>query len=576
MSIFRDKSLGPDIDMLDGGMPLTDRAQFFVDVLNDIPGLPGRLIGTDQGRALLLYGFATIVGLAAMDFDVANAMVENSLNHGVGKKHGKNHAGFSGGVDGDGVVDPDGDLHTHRDRHSEIDVPLPDSNVSLDIIASAGIESGLGLVEVDSVKSLALGDGGVGDQLLNKLYEKTVVDSSGSQAVAILLNPAVVELSDTTLVDASTKSDHLRTMRGGFDTIPLESTHIVFGTAPNGQAVVVLAKNVDGSLTGFKDGSEDGKIFGMQFGSGEASNLLGIMTTIDGIEVFQPLLDPTSGRVLVPTGTIKNGIATYMADLEGGNKPLAQVIPLEGYESPVFSALQDMVAQEESGRFTLTSVEDGLLFDGKPTGVSVDKNGVMTIDVNGSDVVIDQSQIHFSDDGLQIDGFEDKNLDGNWESSISPAESAATKLLEDNDITSDTYTQTVVDGVVMVTDKETGKVMMQSSESGVLQGIEFATKIAANSCEPTPYKPSPGGMIVPNNDYLLSPTDYFSVLVNEEFKYRSNSGYFTFILVDKEKQCWAISDGLYYFYRDKEGVGKQVPLIPLTPAELDEFAFTPR
>ncbi len=85
---------------------------------------------------------------------------------------------------------------------------------------------------------------------------------------------------------------------------------------------------------------------------------------------------------------------------------------------PQFSALQNLVANEESGRFTLTSVEDGLLFDGKPTGIDVDNNGVMTIDVNGEEVVVDPSTVHFGHDGLSIDGYEDVNNDGVWELSV--------------------------------------------------------------------------------------------------------------------------------------------------------------
>ncbi len=155
-------------------------------------------------------------------------------------------------------------------------------------------------------------------------------------------------------------------------------------------------------------------------------------------------------------------------------------------------------------------------------------------------------------------------------------EQSAAKLLESYGIDPETYTMADVDGVVTVTDNETGIVMMQSSESGVLYGIEFETKIAAKSCEQTPFKPSKGGMIEFNKDYPFTASEYFTQIVYNDLKYFSESGDFYDILLDRTRQCWAISDGTNFFYRDKEGVARQVPLIPMTIAELKKFAFTPR
>lgn len=80
---------------------------------------------------------------------------------------------------------------------------------------------------------------------------------------------------------------------------------------------------------------------------------------------------------------------------------------------PQFSALQDLVANEESDKYSLPSAEDGLLFDGQPTGVDVDKNGVISINVNGETVIIDPATVHFGVDGLQIDGY-DLDETGAW------------------------------------------------------------------------------------------------------------------------------------------------------------------
>lgn len=259
--------------------------------------------------------------------------------------------------------------------------------------------------------------------------------------------------------------------------------------------------------------------------------------------------------------------------------PAATVIPTPTLH-PQFIALQDQIAASGE-RFTLNS--DGTVQDGATTipGLHFAPDGKVTITVDGEPVEIDPSIMKFDDEnGLSIEGFNDADGDGDWEEAISEAMQETNKLIETyglaDEVAEGKITVTEEGGVVTVIDNETGKVMMQSSEDGLLQGIEFATKIAANSCESTPYKPSPGGMIVPNKDYSPTPSEYFTSLINRELGYRSESGYYYGILLDREKQCWASTDGAYFFYRDKDRVAQQVPLIPMTFEELQEFAFTPR
>ncbi len=83
--------------------------------------------------------------------------------------------------------------------------------------------------------------------------------------------------------------------------------------------------------------------------------------------------------------------------------------------NPQFSALQDQIAASGE-RFTLNP--DGTVQDGATAipGLQVDKNGKVTITVNGEPVEIDSSIMNFDDEnGLSIDGFKDTDANGDWE-----------------------------------------------------------------------------------------------------------------------------------------------------------------
>ncbi|MBE0681722.1 MAG: hypothetical protein IH589_07380 [Anaerolineales bacterium] len=91
--------------------------------------------------------------------------------------------------------------------------------------------------------------------------------------------------------------------------------------------------------------------------------------------------------------------------------PTATVIPTPTLH-PQFIALQESIAASGE-RFTLMT--DGTVQDGGVSvpGLQVDPKGVMTIDVNGEDVVVDPSAVHLGPDGVQVDGYE-LNDDGEW------------------------------------------------------------------------------------------------------------------------------------------------------------------
>lgn len=404
-----------DLEVLEGGRPPSEFVARLNEFVSELPEAMTRLFTTREGLTLLLYTFAAGVTLSAVDFDNAMAMVKAQLPDGAAGAGetlnlGNLHFEDEGDDDDMGRIY----LGSSDSRHQAFFVQDPPGvnfeGDSAGVLPNAGIEFGLGINQVDSVEIYPAYSSPETDKLLAYVHSEAI-----AQGVVFAPDAAVIRLTDTELRPTSSNPALLDQHRGGFTVESVEKTDIIFArSALTGQAIVVLAQNEDGSLTGFKTGDERAKASEMVFGEGESARYLGIYIEIDGQRVFQPLYDPDTGRILVPTGEIEGETGAVFASTSSG-KPLASLVAaFNNYESPAFNALQDMVAQEETGKYTLISVEDGLLFDGKPTGIDVDANGVMTIDVNGEDVVVDPSAVHLGPDGVQVDGYE-LDDDGEWE-----------------------------------------------------------------------------------------------------------------------------------------------------------------
>lgn len=366
-----------------------------------------------------------------------------------------------------------------------------------------------------------------------------------------------IEFQDTDFVQVSPAANG---GRGGVTHgNVVEASSIIVGRESNsGQLFAVLAVDGNGNLTGVKTGLEPLEPVPMVFGPTGTNfeNTLGVWV---GGE-FEPLIK-NDGTIFIPTETEPKPM------IPAGSVDVGM---LKDYIPPQYANVSTMFNEHD---YTI-NVEDGTVSrDGVVVnGFTVDKNGNMTMEVNGEQVAVEMTDVELDgDDGMRVKGkIYDIDTDS-WIEYESPAESAVTKILEDNNIKSDTYTQTVVDGVVTVIDKETGKVMMQSSESGVLHGIEFATKIAANSCEPTPYKPDQSGRISSADGPALR--EYLTEMKNE-LSYRSGSLITYNIVINREMQCWGFANRNNFLYRDKDRVPHRLPLISLTDDQLMEFLFS--
>lgn len=399
--MFTDKRI-PDLAALEGGAPLNDGVRLFWDIIKELPEAARRLFATPQGWAAILGISAAALGLTAVDFDHAQAMVghnapdhTNPLGGGFPCLDDENVCGYA-------------------------DSPP---------IRASGVAPGLGLSDVDVVTRIPLGKSRIVDDLLEKLAAQ-----AKKSGIHLAVGGAyVVEMSDLRSIPRSSHTDNLIYMRGGvfpdgqtpsgFSPLVIDSRMIAFArVAETGQPVVALAQSENGDLTGLTE-LGDGKLFDLKYGPSGWDHTLGIEVEMNGSMVFQPLIDTRDGRILIPNGQVIDGVSQVAAE-GGGGKPLAVLPEFAGYVSPTFEQLQSLVAESE--KYTLTSYEDGLLYDGSPIpGLTVDRDGNIILTVGNEQVTLDPADVNFDDDGIDIDGYEWDEETGAWVEMESEAEQAA-------------------------------------------------------------------------------------------------------------------------------------------------------
>ncbi len=403
--LIKDNSM-PDVATLEGGAPLTDAAQLIVDIVKDLPESTRRLFATPEGWALVVGAAATALGFSAIDFDNAMAMVKSDHLQSLGVDVGDDDS-LDLGTNGKLYVDQ-GRVKDGHESYFVVDSDVQresDGNTQIE-----GILSGLGLGEVDSVIKYPAYSNPLTDQVLANVHAASIRDTGHYFSP----DAYVVRLVDAELKTANTVPGYTHLQRGGFVPIEKEATNLVFAKiAGTDQMVVGLAVDADGKLSGFKTGEENAKVFGLQLGQGEWGDMLGITINIDGQDVFQPLIDCNTGTILIPNGDIVDGVSQFNAN-GGGGKPLAALAEFAGYVSPEFVNLQNEVAKHEN--FTLTSLEDGILFEGSPIpGLEVNRAGDLLLTVGGETVVLDPADVNFDDEnGISIDGYDWDEEVGGW------------------------------------------------------------------------------------------------------------------------------------------------------------------
>lgn len=153
---------------------------------------------------------------------------------------------------------------------------------------------------------------------------------------------------------------------------------------------------------------------------------------------------------------------------------------------------------------------------------------------------------------------------------VPTAESAAIALFDKYNVDPATYTLAEVNGVIVGTDNETGTEIFRDGRFE----IGFAVELAKKDCEPTDFEPNQYGLLQDKD--LDSFGEYFAKLLgdtNDNNFSLSDNMRFSDVLVDRAKQCWAITNGDAFLYRVETDRVSVIPIIHLTKDEVIEFSF---
>jgi hypothetical protein len=254
---------------------------------------------------------------------------------------------------------------------------------------------------------------------------------------------------------------------------------------------------------------------------------------------------------------------------------------------PQFIELQTFIAS--SARFTLLpdgTIEEQTVDGGRQTvpNLHVDQNGVINIIFNNEHVLIETSQISFDDEnGLTINGYE-LNETGEWVEANMAQEMVA-DILSQYSVEPENVTISEVDGIITVTDNETGNVLFETDGDQTKFSLVFAADtIAATSCEPTDFKPAKHNGLLPgaSADVLAEYAKYFDIVINDSGVPRWSGIKLQYFLIDREQQCWGIfrqtnkedaNKDKVIVYHDEKGVAQVIPLLDaITWDEIYAFA----
>jgi hypothetical protein len=245
---------------------------------------------------------------------------------------------------------------------------------------------------------------------------------------------------------------------------------------------------------------------------------------------------------------------------------------------PQFIELQNRIA--DSGE-NLTLLPNGQIEENGIAipNLQVDQNGEISILVEGENIIVDLTDVTF-ENGLIIEGYT-LNENGEWVEAVLTPEQMVMEIFEQNGVDVERFNNETVtvnpseDGKgFSVTYKETGKVLMENDGTQTKFEIGFVTdEIAAKSCEPTHYRPNANNPAVMEEDGMSLGYYTFDTVTRSGGELQSTDPYFN-ILINRDLRCWGASEGRHFYYRDKDGVSHEIPLIGLTRKEVIRFMFS--
>ena len=262
-----------------------------------------------------------------------------------------------------------------------------------------------------------------------------------------------------------------------------------------------------------------------------------------------------------------NMIVTYQPD---GTSDTAQkfILPLDNdiqprlkrarFVAPEISP-ESLLPQEVKEKFELAGIDlKDLTKDGLPITLKSGEVVLLTNDELEKNIFLGQDNVlQYRDESNQNVIYTFDKETGKWGVAVSEAESAAIALFNKYEINPVTYTLTEVDGVMIGTDKKTGKEILRGGRFE----LGYAVELAKKDCESTGFE-TDNGSPDENIKDKDSANRYLEKLLRDvNYKPEEIELLFFNVLVDRKKQCWGFADatGDALLYRDEAGLPQVIP-----------------
>jgi hypothetical protein len=166
---------------------------------------------------------------------------------------------------------------------------------------------------------------------------------------------------------------------------------------------------------------------------------------------------------------------------------------------------------------------------------------------------------------------------GFWGEAESKAMQQANELVEKYEL-GDKVTVTEKGGQVNVVDNTTRRVLIKTNGERIIYDLVFGVDtIAANSCESTPFLPSPSiGLMLGQSapEFFESYLRKLEKELNFITELEADGSAGMPLLIDRKERCWGYLNNNRLIYRDAEGVAQELALIPRPIEEVKAFRLS--
>ncbi len=426
----------------------------------------------------------------------------------------------------------------------------PEEKASFDLGPTTRIVESFGLADVDRVVEVPYvlqPAGSDADAIKSNLKLEYVAAGltldSTQEATGFTFLPTgmvAIEFQDTNFVQVSPAENN---GRGGVTHgNVIDSSSIIVGRESNsGQLFAVMAVDGSGNLTGVKTGLESLESLPMEFGPIGTNLESSLGVWVGGS--FEPLIN-TDGTIFIPTDDID-----VKPMIPAGSVDIGL---LKDYIPPQYANVNTMFNEHD---YVINSEDGTVSRDGVAvSGFRVDRNGNMTVEVDGEQVSVEMTDIELDgDEGMRVNGkIYDADTDS-WIEYVSPVLSTEAGLATQAILDQIGVPEGVVelqmkgDDVVCI-DVATGEVACKNGEFAAKFAKEYA-KLYGDA-KATPYGPKTGN--VPSGTATDEVKNYVTFPLNTKvrgFLEKKNDGVdvftkegtvYTSIMLDDSNKSWAV------------------------------------